>query len=303
MTETEEHYDVLILGTGPAGLQAAIHASRRKVSVAVLGKIKKSSAFQAHIENYCCVSGSDGEEMLQQGRNKALESGTVFLDEDVTGLQQDESGFSVQTETGRSVRALAVVLAMGVARNKLKVPGEKELVGRGVSYCVDCDAGFFKNEPVAMVGSESAAASGALTLLFYASEVHLICSELDVAGSLGQRLRESEVQVHEGSSVRRIKGDTGVEAVELDDGTELQVAGVFVELGAKGAVELASGLGVRLDEEHMKYVDVSRKQETNVPGVFAAGDICGPPWQVAKAVGEGCVAGLEAASFAKKRKG
>jgi thioredoxin reductase (NADPH) len=304
MTETEEHYDVVILGTGPAGLQSAIHASRRKASVAVLGKIKKSSAFQAHIENYCCVSGSNGEEMLQQGRNRAQESGAVFLDEDVTDLQlRQEGGFLVHTESGRTVRAEAVVLAMGVARNKLNVPGEKELVGRGVSYCVDCDAGFFKNEPVAMAGCESAAASGALTLLFYASEVHMICRELDVAGSLGQRLHDSAVRIHEGRFVREIVGDTSVEAVVLDDGTRLEVAGVFIELGAKGAVDLAAGIGVKLDDEHMKYIDVSKKQETNVPGVFAAGDICGPPWQVAKAVGEGCVAGLEAASYARKRKG
>jgi thioredoxin reductase (NADPH) len=88
--------------------------------------------------------------------------------------------------------------------------------------------------------------------------------------------------------------------VALDDGTELPVKGVFVELGARGAVALAGNLGVALDPESMQYVAVDRKQATSVPGVYAAGDICGPPWQVAKAVGEGCVAGLEAAAFARK---
>lgn len=85
-------------------------------------------------------------------------------------------------------------------------------------------------------------------------------------------------------------------------GTRLDVTGVFIELGAKGAVELAGSLGVALDTESMAYIAANKKQETNIPGIYAAGDICGPPWQVAKAVGEGCIAGLEAAAYAKKGK-
>jgi thioredoxin reductase (NADPH) len=91
-----------------------------------------------------------------------------------------------------------------------------------------------------------------------------------------------------------------VEGITLDDGSRLEVKGVFIELGAKGAIELAGRLGVNLDPETFQYVLAGRKQETNVPGVYAAGDITGPPWQMAKAVGEGCVAGLEAAAYVKK---
>ena len=97
-------------------------------------------------------------------------------------------------------------------------------------------------------------------------------------------------------------GEEQVDGALLDDGTELEVSGIFIELGAKGAVSLAGSLGVALDTETMSYIAVNRKQETNLPGVYAAGDICGPPWQVAKSVGEGCVAGLEAAVYAKKQK-
>jgi len=92
-----------------------------------------------------------------------------------------------------------------------------------------------------------------------------------------------------------------VEGLVLDDGSKLEVSGVFIELGAKGVMELASHLGVQLDDE-MRYIDVNKKMETNIPGVFAAGDICGSPWQMAKAVGEGCVAGIGAATYAKKVK-
>jgi len=292
--------DVAVLGTGPAGLQAAIHAARRKADVLVLGRIVKSSAYQAHIENYCCIDGTTGEALLEEGRRQAERMGARFLDEDAVSIREIHPGFEITTEGGSIVSCKAVVLAMGISRKTLKVPGEKEFLGRGVSYCVECDANFFKDKVVAVVGCESAAVSGALTLLFYAREVHLVCRKLLVAENLAERLRESAVVLHEGRWVEAIEGTTEVESLLLDDGNRLPVQGVFIELGAKGAVELAAGLGVALDPETMEYVSVNRKQETNVAGIYAAGDICGPPWQIAKAVGEGCVAGLEAAAYAKK---
>lgn len=297
---SEERYDVVILGTGPAGLQAAIHAARKKVRVLVLGRAQKSSAQRAHIENYCCMDGVAGGDLLEGGRTQAERHGAVFLEEDVVDLQPAETGFRAEAEGGTVIFAAAVVLAMGISRNKLGAAGEKTLFGKGVSYCVDCDAGFYRDQPVAVAGGASAAVHGALTMLLYTPEVHLICRELEVSETMAEKLEESAVTLHLGRGIREIRGTDAVEAVELDDGTEIPVKGVFVELGARGAVALAGTLGVALDPESMQYVAVDRKQETNVPGVYAAGDICGPPWQVAKAVGEGCVAGLEAASFARK---
>ena len=130
----------------------------------------------------------------------------------------------------------------------------------------------------------------------------MICDALDVSETLVQQIRQSAIHLYEGKKVKRIMGKSQVEAVELDDGSSIKVDGVFIELGAKGAIELAARLGVLLDPETMKYVVTNKRQETNVKGVYAAGDLCGPPWQMAKAVGEGCVAGLEAASFAKKQR-
>jgi thioredoxin reductase (NADPH) len=189
---------------------------------------------------------------------------------------------------------------MGISRNRLNVPGEKEFLGRGLSYCVDCDAGFYRGESVVIIGGESAAVSGALTLLFYAREVHLVCERLDVAGPLAQQLRESAIIVHEQRNVKAIEGQDSVRSVLLDDNARIQAAGVFIELGAKGAVALAGNLGIQLDAETMQYIVTNKKQETNVAGIYGAGDICGPPWQVAKAVGEGCIAGLEAAAYVKR---
>lgn len=295
----QTNYDVIILGSGPAGLQAAIHAVRRQVKVLVMGRLHKSSAFQAHIENYCCISGDTGSELLEQAQLRARESGVVFLNEDATDAAHDNGAFIVEAEGGGRLTGRALILAMGISRNKLGVKGENAFVGRGISYCVDCDAGFYKNVSVAMIGGESAAVTGALTLLFYATDVHLICDRLEVADYLAEKVRNSAIHIHENSRVTEILGAESVNGVILDDGTRLDVNGVFIELGAKGAVALGSNLGVALDPETMKFISTNKKQETNVPGVFAAGDICGPPWQVAKAVGEGCVAGLEAAAYSK----
>jgi thioredoxin reductase (NADPH) len=299
---TTTSYDVIILGTGPAGLQAAIHAVRSKVSVLVLGKQHKSSLYRAHIENFCCMSRVDGETLLQDGRKQAERFGAKFLDEDAVEIKQADSWFHIKVESGMELQGRALIFALGVFRNKLNVPGEKELLGRGVSYCVDCDANFYRNEPVAVVGSESAALTGAQTLLFYTHEVHLVCAKIEATEALDRQVRESPIHLHEGRTVKQILGENGVEGLLLDDGTTLKVKGVFIELGAKGAIELAGTLGVAMDPESFKYIVANKKQETSVPGVYAAGDITGPPWQMAIAVGQGCTAGLEAASYAKKLK-
>jgi thioredoxin reductase (NADPH) len=294
-----KNYDVVILGTGPAGLQAAIHAARRKVSVLVMGKETKSSLFHAHVENFCCLFNVSGEDMLSVGRQQAQNFGAEMLEEDVLKVLPEGPHFKITTESRLKLQTNSLIIATGTTRNKLGVAGEKELLGRGVSYCAECDANFYKGEDVAVVGNASAAASGALTMLEYAGTVHLICDKLDVTIALKEQLKQSAVNIHENAKVKEIAGENSVEAINLEDGTTISVTGVFIELGAKGIMELATHVGVQLDDE-MKYIQTNKKMETNVAGVFAAGDICGPPWQMAKAVGEGCVAGIGAATYAKK---
>jgi len=299
---SEQIIDVLIIGAGPAGLQAAVHAVRKKASVVVLGRPERSSIYSAHVENYLCVEGVvDGSELLRIALDQAKKFGAEILAEDVLHIEQVDSLFQVKTES-RELQARALIIATGTSRKKLKVKGEKELVGRGVSYCVDCDANFFRNAKVVVVGNGSAAVDGALTLTGYASEVHLVAKEVDVSGELADKLSSSSVQLREGSWVKEINGDNGVTGVTLEDDQVLEVEGVFVELGAKGAMELAVNLGVVLDSETFTHIETNKKQETNIPGIYSAGDIAGHPYQMAKAVGEGCVAGLEAANYARKQK-
>lgn len=294
------NYDVVILGSGPAGIQAAIHAARRKVSVLVLGKKDQSSMYHHHIENYAFLFKTTGDEMLKVGMQQAAGFGAEFMEEDILKITSNESGFELIAESGRCIIAKTFIIATGTNRKKLGLPGEKELVGKGVSYCVDCDGNFYRGENVAVIGGQSAAVDGALIMTGIAARVHLVCDELQVPVPLARRLSESTVLVHKGVEVKEIKGKDQVSGLVLSGGTELPVTGVFVELGAKGLLELAGSLGVQLDDE-MKHIQTDKKQATNIPGIYAAGDICGPPWQLAKAVGEGCVAGIEAAVYAKRR--
>ncbi len=297
-------YDVVIIGAGPAGIQAAIHASRKKTSVLMLGRIENSALYNAHIENYACIAGiSTGKELLEAGLSQTENFGTEFSPEDVLKISQGEDQlFSLELESGSEITTRTLIFSMGVSKKKLSVPGELDLAGKGVSYCVDCDANFYRGATVMVAGNRSAAIDGALTLLGYADKVFLVAKKLQGSASMLDRLRNSSIEVIENTWVKEIHGDNAVSAILLDNDTEIPVDGIFIELGSKGALELATQIGVQLDMDHFKYIDVSRKQETNIPGVYAAGDIVGPPYQMAKAVGEGCVAGMEAATFARKQK-
>ena len=293
--------DVAIIGCGPAGLQAAIHACGKKANVIVFGKAEKSSLYKAHVSNFCCFEKVVlGKDLLEAGRLQSESLGAEFVEEDLIETKIENECFSLTTESGKTFLAKAVILAMGIARKKLRVKKERELLGRGVSYCADCDAGFFRGMDVAVVGNESAAAVGALTLLGFAKKVYLICRNLTISPALEARLRKSDVQILEDSWVQEILGENEVEGVLLKNGETLEVKGIFVELGARGAMELAASLGVVFDAETYSFIETNKKQETNIPGLYAAGDITGEPWQIAAAVGEGCVAGMEAARYAKK---
>ena len=298
----ETIYDVVIIGAGPAGIQAAIHAARRKIRVLMLGRIENSALFGAHIENYAFVPGvTTGAVLLQGGLEQARGFGSEIAPEDVLKIVRTDEMFHLELESGRSIVAAALVFSMGVAKKKLNVPGEKELLGRGVSYCVDCDANFFRNAVVTITGDRSAAVDGALTMLDYAAKVYLVSERLDVSPELALRLKTSKVECIP-SAVRQVNGERAVTSVVLADGRTLETEGLFIELGSKGALELATQIGVQLDTESFKYIATNRKQETNIPGIYAAGDIVGPPYQMAKAVGEGCVAGMEAAGYARRTK-
>ncbi len=300
---TERIYDVVIIGAGAAGIQAAIHASRKKTDVLMLGRIESSALYMAHIENYAFLDGVQaGRDLLTTGIGQVKKFGAEISSKDVLFIAPQNDLFQLELDNGRKITGRTIIFAMGVAKKKLGVPGEKEFAGRGVSYCVDCDANFYRGATVAVAGNRSAAVDGALTLLGYADKVYLIARELDISTNLMKRLQKSAVEIIEKNWIKAIDGENAATTLRLENGDSLNVDGIFIELGSKGALELATQVGVQLDMETFKYIDTNRRQETNIPGIYAAGDIAGPPFQIAKAVGEGCVAGMAAATYAAKRK-
>jgi thioredoxin reductase (NADPH) len=299
----KDRYDVIIIGCGPAGLQAAIHAARRKAEVLVLGKPEASNLYRAHVENYCCVEGvHSGKELIEAGIRQAESFGAEFVRQDVTGTAQVDSGFEITVEDGSVLKTLAIIMTTGISKKGLGVKGEKELVGRGLSYCVDCDANFYRGATVAVTGDGSAAMHGALTLSRIAEKTWLIAKEIKADPALVKELEKSNVEIVIPGRIREFMVSDKLDGVILEDGREIMVDGLFVETGAKGAMELVAFLGVTLDPEKFTHILTDEKQATNIPGIYAAGDICGLPYQMAKAVGEGCVAGISAASYAAKLK-
>lgn len=290
--------DVVIIGAGPAGLQAAIHSARRKASTVVIGKASGSAASGIRLENYLGLAGdADGSELLRVGREQAESFGARVVDANVVSTAVVEGGFEIAAETGEVFRAKAVVLATGTSRVKLGVPGEKEFgMGRGVSYCASCDCNFYKGKRVAIVGGESEAAIDADLMTRYASETWWVSPSFDVDANLAFKAEQAGAKRVQ-AKVRAIVGDKTVEGLELEDGRTIPVDGVFIELGGRSSADLAMDLGVMPEMDDTIKVD--RSCATSAKGVFACGDVTGRPWQVAKAVGEGMVAGDAAARYAK----
>jgi thioredoxin reductase (NADPH) len=291
-------YDVIIVGCGPAGLQAAIHASRKKVKVAVIGRTENSGLVRAEVENYLGIERMSGKEILAKGLEQARRFGAELFEQDVMKMEAKEEWFTVVTDHDFDFSAKALVLAPGISRKKLNAPGERELLGRGVSYCASCDCNFFKDRPVAVVGDESTAASAALLLNEYASKVYWVSKNLSVAEQLMSKVKATQTEIVSPASVARIVGEDAVESLELNDGRKLEVEGVFIELGARGSADLALDLDIIPDPSGI--IEVNASMETSRKGVYACGDVTGRLWQLARAVGQGCIAGTNAALFARQ---
>lgn len=290
-------FDVAVIGTGPAGLQAAIHAARKKVSVVVLGKVANSAMAGTHVENYFGIPGiGDGDSILADGIAQAKGFGCTFVGYNVISAEDVGGTFVVTAEDDSTYEVGSVIIATGVSRKTLGVPGEKELFGKGVSYCAICDCNFYRGKVVAIVGDETEAAVSAAMMTRYASKTYWVSADVK-ASDVAKEKAISAGAVLLDSSISSIGGETRVTSMTLSDGSVVDVDGVFIELGARSSVDLAMDLGVLPEMDDSIKVD--RRCGTGVPGVYACGDVTGKPWQVAKAVGEGCVAGLSAADHVR----
>lgn len=289
--------DVVVIGCGPAGLQAGIHASRKKVDTVLIGKTTGSALFNAHIENYFGTEGkTDGSVLLETGLKQAVSFGCKHIEQNVIGAVADGNRFKITVESGEEIVCKAVVLATGTSRTNLNIPGEKEFLGKGVSYCAECDCNFYKGLKVAIIGDESEAALSAELMTKYASETYWVSNNISTDEKLVKRAVDAGVKMLSAAPTE-INGNANVGSLVLDDGTEIAVDGIFIELGGRSSSDIAMDLGVMPEIDDTIKTDDSGK--TSVNGIFACGDITGRPMQLAKAVGEGAIAGLSAAEYAR----
>lgn len=290
-------FDVAVIGAGPAGLQAAIHSARRRASTIVIGRPSSSAMHGIKLENLVGLPGaSSGTEFLENGIEQAKAFGAEFAEMNILSAVSSEGGFGITAENGEKLIASAVVVATGVSRNRLGILGEREFSeGRGVSYCASCDCNFYRGRTVAVVGGQSEAAVSADLMTKYAARTYWIAESFDADASLVTKAEAAGAE-RIPAKIAEIRGGESVTSILLEGGREIKVDGVFVELGGRSSVDILMDLGVMPEIDDTVKVD--RSYATAVPGVFACGDITGKPWQVAKAIGEGAVAGMSAAEYA-----
>ncbi len=275
-------YDVIIIGSGPAGLAAAIYAQRAKLSAAVLEKEYMSGGQVVNtydVDNYPGIPGVGGFELGMKFHEHAEKLGAQFINIEARhiGLEQDGAVKVVYTDS-EEYRARTLILAMGARHRTLDVPGEKELAGMGVSYCATCDGAFFKGRTVAVVGGGDVAVEDALFLARVCQKVYLIHrrEELRAAAVLQENLRNCEnVEFIWNTEVTEIQGDDHVECLKLrnkQSGEEniLDVDGVFI---AAGTIPNTGMITKLLQLDTKGYIIASEDCVTDLPGIFAAGDI------------------------------
>lgn len=285
--------DVIVIGSGPAGISASLYTARGGLSTMVVSRGSGALGKTDKIQNYYGFPDLiSGEELEQNGIEGAKKVGVEFLEAEALGLGFEEK-LTVETTKG-VFSADYVVLATGVQRKTPKIPGLQELEGRGVSYCAVCDAFFYRQKPVAVLGSGEYALHEAEVLLASASSVTLLTNGAEPAANFPE-----EVQIVK-SRIEKIEGTDHVEAVLLEDGSRITAEGIFIAYGTAGGSDLAKKIGAQTDGNH---VVTDEKMRTTVPGLYAAGDCNGGMLQIAKAVYEGAVAGTEIVKQSRGRTG
>lgn len=291
--------DILIIGSGPAGISAALYAKRAGADVTVVSRGSGALAKAERIENYYGLAEPvSGAELEANGIAGAKRLGVKFVEGEVVGLamNDDFTGLVVQTAKEK-FEAGAVILAAGSTRLAPKIPGLKEMEGKGVSYCAICDAFFYRGKVAAVLGEGEYALHEAEILLPHASKVMLFTNGKEPTVAIPDSI---EVHKEKVSAVEAAteNGTERVSGVMTEDGTLTPVNGLFVALGTAGSVDLARKIGAAVDNNRI-VTDV--EMATNVPGLYAAGDCNGGLLQVVKAAYEGAVAGLAAAKYVRKR--
>lgn len=273
-------YDIIIIGSGPAGLAAAIYGQRAKLSVLVIEKQPMSGGQIINtydVDNYPGLPGIGGFELASKFREHADGLGAQIVTEDVLSVELSGEKKKVATNEGE-YEGRTVVIATGATHRKLAVPGEEALSGMGVSYCATCDGAFFRGKEVAVIGGGDVALEDALFLARACGKVYLIHRRDELRGAkvLQEKvLAEEKIEVIWDTVVEEIRGNSQVEALALlnkktKEQSSLPVQGVFIAVGIQPNSELFQG---HLEMDEGGYIKAGEDGVTSLPGVFAAGDV------------------------------
>ena len=298
----EQHggrYDVVVIGAGPAGLTAGMYTSRQGLRTAIVGgEVGGQAAWAGEVENYLGWRLVTGKELVQNFRDHVSQFGVeCYEGQLVNAIVPADGGYEVYTREGSVLATRAIIIATGKAPNRLAVPGEAEFVGRGVSYCATCDAAFFKDADVAVVGPGESAADAALELATLGARVTLITLlQLKVPETMLEHVTSHpNITLMTGWKVTEIVGDTRVTGLKLKNPKEgaeetIAVSGVFIESGSIAVSEYTAGL-VEMNAKGEIVID--NRGATSAPLIYAAGDVTDTPGkQIIIAAGEGARAAM-----------
>lgn len=271
--------DLIIIGSGPAGLTASIYASRYAISNLVIGKAIGGMAAEAiKIENWTGTKSISGAEWARQARDHVEFLGGKILNDSAISIKKVLEGFEVRILAGEIFYARTILIASGTEKRKLKVAGEDKFAGRGVAYCATCDGPFFRDKVVAVIGGGDSGATAALYLADIAKQVYLISNESKLrAEEAWQKeiAKNSKIEVILNNSIIEFCGDKKLELIKLRNShknrDDLQVDGAFIEIGADPADGITDNLGIKKNQ--WGYIEIASDCATNIEGVWAAGDI------------------------------
>lgn len=304
-------YDLIIIGAGPAGITASIYASRYKLNHLVIGEIPGGLITEAHsICNFPTEMDINGFDLMQKMQNNAIHLGAEILSmERISKIEKEGEIFKLETESKKIFQAKTILLATGTKHKNLNVENEHKYLGRGLAYCATCDAMFFKDKVVAVVGGGNSALTAALYLAEVAQKVYLLVRGEGFNGEISwidQVNKNEKIEVLFKTQVKELKGETKLAEIDLDKNGEissLQLDGLFIEIGTDPDNFLSDQLGV--DKNEKKFLKVDQAQKTSVSGVWAAGDLTTNSnyfRQVITACSEGAVAAYDIFSYLQKKK-
>jgi alkyl hydroperoxide reductase subunit F len=302
-------YELIIIGGGPAGMTAAVYAARKKINTLLISyDIGGQGLTSWLVENYMGYQFIEGHELMQKFEEQVKQFPTdvkVEVGKRVERLSRVDGGFEIRTDRGETYQAKVVILATGKSPRQLNVPGEKELLGRGVTYCAICDGPLFADVKVAVIGGGNSALEAADDMVKIADHVYLV-SLTPLTGDqilIDKVKSASNMTIFLEHEVLEIKGKSRVEGIKIRDlkskqERELDVGGIFVEIGLIPNSELVKEL-VTLNR--LGEIEVNCGNETGVPGFFAAGDVTSvPDKQIVVAAGEGAKAALQAHRYLQR---